>query len=59
MDFINQMGTYKEIYGTNQSDQFDTYELNEDYPGYDGFEIYTYGGDDTVYSFYIGRNGVD
>ena len=47
------------INGSNSVDTFNTYDLNEQYPSNTGFNIDTFGGDDSITLSFIGRSGVD
>ena len=55
---VNVM-SYKTIYGTSSDDTLNTDDLNDLYPGYNGFNLYGGAGDDILNASFIGRSGVD
>jgi len=57
--FVSQRTPFKIVNGTNARDEFSTYELEEIYPGYEGFEINGLRGDDLIWADYTERYGTD
>ena len=47
------------INGSNSVDKFNTSDLNKQYPGNTGFNIDTFGGNDSIQLSFIGRSGAD
>lgn len=50
---------YIDYDGTDFADDISTYDLQDLYPGANGFRVRGLGGDDNIYISFVGRNGFD